>query len=160
MAIKETIHTRLRTLDVLLLELKARLVKAPKKGWIAEIRTVLGMRANQLSHKLGVDPSTVSFMEKSERNKTITLSSLERAANALNCDLYYSFIPRGSMEDLLMNRALEVIKAENRLNEITMTLESQGTNVGAEDSDIMSDILAGQLVANRDRKLWDTFEDD
>jgi transcriptional regulator with XRE-family HTH domain len=43
---------------------------------------------------MGVSRATVARLEQNERKRTITLSSLDRAAAALDCELIYVLVPR------------------------------------------------------------------
>jgi transcriptional regulator with XRE-family HTH domain len=72
---------------------KVEIPTPPRDGWINEIRTALSMPLRILAKRLNVDTSTVKRLEISEKNKTITLASLERAAHALHCKLYYVLTP-------------------------------------------------------------------
>ena len=48
---------------------------------------------------------SVSQMEHSEVRDTITLDTLRRAANALNCDLVYLLEPRTSLDEAVREQA-------------------------------------------------------
>ena len=69
----------------------------PKKGWIKEMRTILLMSSKKLAERVGVAPSGISLFEKREREKTITLESLAKIAEALECDLYYELTPKNGL---------------------------------------------------------------
>ena len=55
-------------------------VPRPRDGWVAAIREALGMTGRQFAARLGVSPSGVTHLEARERNDTITLAALRRAA--------------------------------------------------------------------------------
>jgi DNA-binding Xre family transcriptional regulator len=75
-------------------ELSRLIPPRPRDGWIAEIRSLLLMTSSQLARRVGVSQSVISNLQKSEREKTITLKSLEKVANALECELVYVLIPK------------------------------------------------------------------
>jgi predicted DNA-binding mobile mystery protein A len=78
---------KLRQLDTALTAWRnARLPPRPSSGWIKAIREGLGMAATHLAAKLGVTTSTVTRLESSEADDTISLGTLRRAAEALGCD--------------------------------------------------------------------------
>jgi predicted DNA-binding mobile mystery protein A len=56
------------------------------------------MTAAQLATRMGVSQSTVSEMEKAEVRGAIQLSSLKRAAEAMNCMLVYALVPNKTLE--------------------------------------------------------------
>jgi DNA-binding XRE family transcriptional regulator len=67
MGAKKDLYTRRITLDKLLLNLKGNLVKIPNKGWISEIRQLIGIRSEQLAKRVGITQSSMSRLEESER---------------------------------------------------------------------------------------------
>ena len=69
-------------------------LSTPPRGWIKAIREALGMTSTQLGRRLRVRQPTVFGYEKAEASKSITLESLERVANALDCRLVYVLVPR------------------------------------------------------------------
>ena len=77
----------------------------PHKGWIRAIRDALGMSSTELAARIGVSQQSVSQMEHSEVQDTITLDTLRRAANALNCDLVYLLEPRTSLDEAVREQA-------------------------------------------------------
>ena len=150
---KETLELRRRILSEGLGLLRSSLVRLPKKGWVAEIRSLLGMRTNQLARKLGISQQTVSQIEDYERSGGVTLDRLRKAAEALNCDLYYAFIPKEDLEEQMMARAKVVVLSEHNRVKTTMALEDQ--LVKEEISDTKLTLEAAKLVANLDRRIWD-----
>ncbi len=71
----------------------------PSRGWLKAIREALGMTTAQLGQRLGVVQSRVVAIEQAEAKGTVTLNSLEKAAQALDCRLVYALVPRQSLED-------------------------------------------------------------
>ena len=69
-----------------------------KKDWLRSVRKAQGIKRIELAEKLGVSPARVSMMERDEDKGTLTLKSLERAAQALDCELVYLFIPKKSLQ--------------------------------------------------------------
>lgn len=94
----------------------------PKRGWIREVREVLGLSAQQLATRMGVSQPTVAKMELSEARGSVTLASLKKAAEAMGCRFTCAFVPRTSFEAVLQARAVEV--AARLLDRVghTMTL--------------------------------------
>jgi predicted DNA-binding mobile mystery protein A len=120
-------NLRLKQLDRALEPYRAaREVPRPSKGWIRTIRKALGISSGELARRLGTSRQLPLQLEKGEAEDRITLKSLRAAANALDCDLVYAFVPRaGSMQELIENRARA--EAKNRVLgvEHSMALENQ-----------------------------------
>ncbi len=81
------------------------LFERPDGGWIREIRESLGMTTRQLAARMRQSQSAVSQLERSEVTDRVQLGSLRRAADALDCDLVYAFVPRTSLEATVRTRA-------------------------------------------------------
>ena len=77
----------------------ARLLETeqPESGWLFAIRKSLGMQTRQFARLLRITPQAASAIERSEREGTITLASLRKAADALNCDVVLALVPRESL---------------------------------------------------------------
>ncbi len=122
----------------------------PPRGWIRAIRDALGMTAEQLGARLGVQQSRVSRLEQAERSGAVTLASLERAADALGCDLRYVLVPRQPLEQTVRTRATELARQDMARVKHKMALEDQPTDhveLAATLDALTNDYL-------RSRKLW------
>ena len=113
------------------------------------------MSSTELAARIGVTQQNVSQMERGELQETITLATLRRAANALDCDLVYVLEPRTSMDEAVREQAHK--KAARHL----APLAHHGR---LEDQALTDDDEAAQLeeFASRfiDRKgLWSETED-
>jgi predicted DNA-binding mobile mystery protein A len=82
-----------------------REVSRPPKGWIRAIRDALGMSSNELAERLDVAQQTVVGWERSEERSTIKLETLQRVADALDCDLVYALVPRSGLEESVRTQA-------------------------------------------------------
>lgn len=141
-----------RTLDKRFAALPpADTLAAPPRGWIRAIRDALGMTAAQLGARLGVQQSRVSRLEQAERSGAVTLANLERAANALGCDLRYVLVPRQPLELTVRARATELACRDMVRVQHTMALEDQVTD-GINVAETMDALVNGYLSS---RKLWD-----
>lgn len=101
-------------------------VVLPPSGWIKSIRTVLKMSLRQLGDRMNVSPQSIGDMEKREVNGTITLNTLRELARGLDMRLVYGFVPnKGSIEEMIEQRAQEIAKEIVGRTHVTMTLEDQ-----------------------------------
>src|SRR5215204_4330845 len=82
----------------------------PSQGWIRAVRDALGMTARQLGERMGVSQPTITQMEHNEVAGSITLATLERAAQALGCRLVYTFVPEEPLETRVTRRAEDVAR--------------------------------------------------
>jgi predicted DNA-binding mobile mystery protein A len=104
----------------------------------------------ELAKRMGVRQSTVADLEVSEVNDTIQLSTLRRAAEALDCDVVYFLLPRTSLEETVWSQARA--KASRHLARVAHQgrLEGQETPDAAQEAQLAK--LAAQLVDRRG--LW------
>ena len=128
----------------------------PSKGWIVEVRNILGMSAAQLGHRLGIRQSTVAKLEQSERDGTITLNSLGRLAGAMNCRLVYAIVPETTYSQILDSQAK--LRAEKVIGivQASMALEGQSNIADVLESEV--EVLSGELVRTLSREIWNTNE--
>lgn len=145
---------RRRQLDRSLADLS--LPPKPSKGWIVEVRNILGMSAAQLGHRLGIRQSTVAKLEQSERDGTITLNSLERLAGAMSCRLVYAIVPETTYSQILDSQAK--LRAEEVIGIVqsSMALEGQSNTADVLESEV--EVLSGELVRTLSREIWNTNE--
>lgn len=66
----------------------------PSRGHLRSVRKFKLLTASQVSKKLRISRSAYSRLEYSEENLTITLHSLCKAADALDCELVYFLRPK------------------------------------------------------------------
>jgi predicted DNA-binding mobile mystery protein A len=80
----------------------------PRCGWTKTIRLALGMSSKALGARLGVTAQGVRKLEQAEEGGTITLNTLARLANGLDCEVHYMFVPRTSLVQQVLQRTHEV----------------------------------------------------
>lgn len=125
----------------------------PPRGWLRAIREAIGMTAAQLANRLKVSQPRVFALEKDEIRGALTLETMSRAAQALDCTFVYAFVPNTSLENMVSNQAQK--KVAERLSRIdhTMKLEAQelsDVDISAERERLVNELLKGNL-----RGLWD-----
>jgi predicted DNA-binding mobile mystery protein A len=144
---------KLRQLDANLARWRsADLSSRPSSGWIKTIREALGMPATHLAKRLGVVASTVTRLEASEADDTVSLATLCRAAEALGCELKYALVPRQSLANTLDARANQLARARMGAVAHTMALEAQATSKNTVASQTRA--LAENLLKGPRRELW------
>lgn len=130
----------------------ATLPPPPAGGWVAAISSALGMTTRQLATRIGVRQPSVVALEKSEVAGTVSLKTLRRAAEALDCDLVYALVPRRTLEETLRRRAESVAQAHVAAVSHSMDLEGQGVSTTQRTAEVRR--LAEALLEQGSR-LWD-----
>lgn len=125
-------------------------LRAPPKGWIRAIRDALAMTGAQLGGRMGIRPQTLEAIEKSEASGKIQLSTLRRAAEALDCTLVYALVPNSTLEASVNERARKIAVRELQRVSHTMRLEAQGTD----DADFEARVQAYIRDQLSERDLW------
>ncbi len=66
----------------------------PVKGWLRTVRSALNLSQEAVAKQLHLGRQALAYLEASEVRGSISVRSLERAANAMDCDLVYFIVPR------------------------------------------------------------------
>ncbi len=125
----------------------------PPRGWIKAVREALGMTTAQLGKRLGVSQPRAVAIEKAEATDSITLETLERAAQALGCRLVYALVPPKPLEALAEERAALLAARRLRATRHSMALEAQGVDKAEEEEQIKE--LAKRLLDQSGSALWE-----
>ncbi len=112
------------------------------------MRKAIGMTVSQLAARLGVIQPRITKMESNEDN--LKLSTMKKAAEAMNCEFVYYFKPRTTFQNIVdeqaQKKAAEVLKTVN----VNMSLENQEI---AED-EVVKD-FASDLINTKIKQIWD-----
>ena len=140
---------QIRALDKKTFDLKsAKNIVPQSSGWIKTVREAIGMTVSQLAARLGVTQPRITKMESNEDN--LKLSTMKKAADAMNCEFVYYFKPRTTFQNLVdeqaQKKAAEVLKTVN----VNMSLENQEI---AED-EVVKD-FASDLINTKIKQIWD-----
>lgn len=140
---------QIRALDKKTSDLKsAKNIVPQSSGWIKTVREVIGMTVSQLATRLGVTQPRITKMESNEDN--LKLSTMKKAAEAMNCEFVYYFKPRTTFQNLVdeqaQKKAAEVLKTVN----VNMALENQEI---AEDEAVKD--FASDLINTKIKQIWD-----
>lgn len=149
---KKNNRLRRAQLDRSFINLKTLNLKTPKKGWLKEIRESLGMSMKDLAERLGTIKQRIERIEKDEIASKVTLETMKKTAEAMNCDFVYFILPKNSLEEILKGQSLKA--AEKILKQVgkTMTLEAQSTSNLSQKK--MIENLAQDMLLKEDRKIW------
>ena len=86
----------------------------PSEGWIRLLRSAIGMSPAQLALRMGITPRRVRQLEQAEIQGRIVLSTLDRAAEAMHCRLFYVLVPELPLNEIVRRQARLVAEAEFR----------------------------------------------
>lgn len=101
------------------------------------------MSTADLSRRMGVSHQAVVDAENAEEHWRIELHALSHAADALNCDLVYAFVPRVPLDDMVIERARDKVRQQ---------LLSESPSLSADDLAARVEAAAPALVDNE--TLW------
>ena len=101
--------------------------RRPSHGWLKAVREATGFTQQAVANRLGVTRQSYAELETAEKNRAISLASLERAAEAMECELVYFVVPRTSVARSYseLARLNDPDYASLRATEHSMALEDQ-----------------------------------
>jgi predicted DNA-binding mobile mystery protein A len=130
----------------------APLAPRPGSGWVRAIRDALGMSAAAFARRLGMSHSGVRKLEAAEASGVITLGSLRKLAQALDCELHYALVPRTSLTQQLHDRARTL--AADRLRPISHSMALEDQAVKGPYDKLQIDATVKALLEGSRRELW------
>jgi predicted DNA-binding mobile mystery protein A len=104
-----------RQLDKRLTGVEKAIGPRPPEGWIRTIRKALGMSTSELAERMSISKERAWKLEQTELEDSLRLSTLRRAAEALNCRLLYVFAPEEPLEDMVLRQAALKVEEEHSL---------------------------------------------
>jgi predicted DNA-binding mobile mystery protein A len=125
----------------------------PEKGWIRAVREALGMTTAQMGKRLEVSQQRAAMIEKAEADGSITLKSLEQAAQSLGCRVVYILYPEEPLHTTMRARAEAIADKQLQSVEQTMRLEDQSV-ADTELRKVTRKRLVDELL-KRPARLWD-----
>jgi predicted DNA-binding mobile mystery protein A len=66
----------------------------PARGWLRAVRDAVGLSQEDVARKLGTKRQSYAQLETAEARGAISLASLQRAAEVMDCELVYFIVPR------------------------------------------------------------------
>jgi predicted DNA-binding mobile mystery protein A len=130
----------------------AQLSARPRSGWVRAIRESLGMSAAAFARRLGMTPVGVRKLESAEASDAITLASLRKLAQALDCELQYALVPRNSLQQQVRDRAEMV--AQERLRPIAHSMALEDQAVQGPQNKLQLEAAIKELIEGSRRELW------
>lgn len=125
----------------------------PVKGWIRAIRDALGMNGRQMADRLGEHRSYTAQIERREMTGAITLASMKKVAQALDCTFVYGFVPHKSLEETVHRRARKVV--EKHLVHAAHSMRLEGQASSPEENHDSLERMTEELLRESPSHLWD-----
>jgi predicted DNA-binding mobile mystery protein A len=124
----------------------------PSGGWLRAVRQALGMTTRQLAKAVGVTQAAVVDAERTEAKGDITLTTLQRYATALGCELTYALVPKRPLQEVVEERAERIARDEVSRVKHSMELEDQSTGREHLEREIAE--LRRKLMEGKRSRLW------
>lgn len=104
----------------------------PVRGWLRAVRSVLGLSQQNVAKKIATTQQSYADLEAAEQRGAISLNSLQRAAEAMDCELVYFIVPREAVARTYGELAQAHDPAFKHLQatEHSMSLENQAVGDG------------------------------
>lgn len=125
----------------------------PAKGWVRAVRDALGMSGRQLAERLGLTKGRISAIEQDEVAGNVTLKTMQRVAEGMDCVFVYAIVPRTSLRDIVRARAEHVANARLKRTTQTMLLENQALSRIEERNAWEAEVE--RLMQTLPRSFWD-----
>ncbi|PHX86572.1 MAG: transcriptional regulator [Synechococcus sp. Baikal-G1] len=151
-----TKELRLAQMDaVLQVAASQSLPQRPPAGWLRAIREALGLPSAALAARLGITASGVRKLEQAEATDAITLGTLRRVAEALDCDLQYALVPRRPLREMRWQQALHLAQQWQQRASRTMALEAQLVATPSAAANERLEAMAQEILRTSGTRLWD-----
>lgn len=125
----------------------------PAKGWVRAIRDALGMSGRQLAERLGVTKGRISVIEQDEVAGNVTIKTMQRVAEGMDCVFVYAIVPRTSLREILRKRAEHLATERLKRTTHSMLLEDQALSRVEERH--AWDAEVERLMQTMPRSFWD-----
>jgi predicted DNA-binding mobile mystery protein A len=129
-----------------------RTLTSPAKGWVRAIRDALGMTGKQLAERLNVNQQRVARIERDEKLGKVTIETLKKVAEALDCVFVYGLVPTESLEQTVRKQAKAVAEKLMKRSNQTMMLEKQKLSEKEKQKTFKS--LVEDITSSMPRSLW------
>ncbi len=128
-------------------------IQLPRKGWIRAVRDALGISTRQLAAIIGLSKSRITRIEQDEVGGSVTLKTMRRVADSLDCVFVYGLVPRKTLEITLREQAKHVANKRAARVAHTMALEDQG--LSDKERKKAFDAVVDELVETMPKSLWE-----
>lgn len=96
-----------------------------REGWIKYMRTALGLTLSDLAKLASLSIASVAQAERRETEGQVSLSTLKKMADAMECELVYAFVPKKDLNTMIHDKAFDKARKTLNLADLHMKLEDQ-----------------------------------
>lgn len=146
----------IKQLDRQFENMRLKTLSKPRQGWIRTIRKALGMTGQQLAKRLGVVRTRIVRIELDEQRDAVTLRTLREVAEALNCELVYTLVPKVSLQATLNQQAEK--KATHTLDRVSHSMQLENQGISAKSEQELKGELVNSLLQGPYKHLWEEDE--
>lgn len=94
-------------------------------GWIKYMRQALGLTLQDLAKKVALTPANIAQAEKREVEEKVSIVTLKKLAEAMECELVYFFVPKKDIRSFIHDKAVEKARKTLGIADLHMRLEEQ-----------------------------------
>lgn len=105
-------------------------IRRPSKGWLRTVRDAIGMNRSEVAKGMGISRQSYTALEQAEAGRAITLRSLDRAAEAMDCEVVYFLVPKQHEGGTFANLAQDHDPAFRQLKKTEHSMALEGQAVG------------------------------
>ena len=120
-----------------------------RDGWIHYMRQTLGLTLSELGARSDHSKQGVAQAERREAEGQVSLSTLKKMAEAMECELIYAFVPKKELKTLIHDKAIEKARKTLGLADLHMKLENQKVEG---DEEVRVERLAKKFIEQGD--IW------
>ena len=110
------------------------------------------MTGKQLAERLNVNQQRVARIERDEKLRKVTIETLKKVAEALDCVFVYGLVPTESLEQTVRKQAKAVAEKQMKRSNQTMMLEKQELSNKEKQKAFKS--LVEDITSSMPRSLW------
>jgi predicted DNA-binding mobile mystery protein A len=74
-----------------------RAATRPARGWLRAVREAIGLTQGEVASRIGVKRQSLAQFENAEEHGSISIASMRRAAEAMDCEFVCFVVPRESV---------------------------------------------------------------
>lgn len=127
--------------------------QVPNIGWIKVIKEALGMNGRQLAERMGVTKQRISILEKQELEGSVTMNTMKKSAEALNCVFVYCLVPKTDLEDIVRDQARKIVL--KRMSRVSHTMSLENQELSNEENKEILDNMIEKTLQEQPTNLWD-----
>ncbi len=116
------------------LDAARRVAARPARGWLRAVREAIGLTQGEVASKLGVKRQSLAQFENAEEHGSISIASMRRAAEAMDCELVCFVVPRESVARSFTQLAQIHDPAAKHLKATEHSMSLKGKDASADGS--------------------------